>query len=55
MIERTPAFPNSSVLPSIEGAFWYRARPNGDDASSCTFDVFNLRRVLHQYICADAT
>ncbi|HET8711994.1 MAG TPA: Rieske 2Fe-2S domain-containing protein, partial [Spongiibacteraceae bacterium] len=24
-------FPNSSVLTTVEGAFWYRSRPNGDD------------------------
>jgi len=37
-------FPNCSVLPSTEGAFWYRARPNGDDPNSCIFDVLSLGR-----------
>ncbi len=37
-------FPNCSVLPSIEGAFWYRSRPNGDDPNSSLFDVWCLSR-----------
>ena len=37
-------FPNSSVLPSVEGAFWYRSRPNGDDPNSTIFDVWSLGR-----------
>ena len=37
-------FPNSSVLTSVEGAFWYRARPNGDDPNSCIFQVIVLGR-----------
>ncbi len=37
-------FPNSSVLVSVEGAFWYRARPNGDDPNSCIFQVIVLGR-----------
>ena len=37
-------FPNSSVLPAAEGAFWYRMRPNGDDPNSCLLDVWSLGR-----------
>ncbi len=37
-------FPNTSVLPSVEGAFWYRSRPNGDDPNSTIFDVWALGR-----------
>lgn len=37
-------FPNSSVLTSVEGAFWYRVRPNGDDPNSCIFQVIVLGR-----------
>jgi hypothetical protein len=37
-------FPNSSVLPATEGAFWYRMRPNGDDPNSCLLDVWTLGR-----------
>lgn len=37
-------FPNSSVLTSVEGAFWYRSRPNGDDPNSCIFQVIVLGR-----------
>jgi phenylpropionate dioxygenase-like ring-hydroxylating dioxygenase large terminal subunit len=37
-------FPNSSVLTSVEGAFWYRVRPNGDDPDSCIFQVIVLGR-----------
>jgi phenylpropionate dioxygenase-like ring-hydroxylating dioxygenase large terminal subunit len=37
-------FPNSSILPTPEGAFWYRSRPNGDDPDSTIFDVWSLGR-----------
>jgi Ring hydroxylating alpha subunit (catalytic domain) len=37
-------FPNSSILPTPEGAFWYRSRPNGDDPNSTIFDVWSLGR-----------
>jgi phenylpropionate dioxygenase-like ring-hydroxylating dioxygenase large terminal subunit len=37
-------FPNSSILTTVEGAFWYRARPNGDDPNSCIFQVIVLGR-----------
>jgi phenylpropionate dioxygenase-like ring-hydroxylating dioxygenase large terminal subunit len=37
-------FPNTSILPSPEGAFWYRSRPNGDDPNSCLFAELSLGR-----------
>lgn len=37
-------FPNSSILTSVEGAFWYRVRPNGNDPHSCLFQVIVLGR-----------
>jgi phenylpropionate dioxygenase-like ring-hydroxylating dioxygenase large terminal subunit len=37
-------FPNSSFLPTVEGAFCYRSRPNGDDHNSTIFDVWCLGR-----------
>jgi len=37
-------FPNSVVLPCIDGAQWYRARPNGDDPESCIYDVWWMGR-----------
>jgi hypothetical protein len=37
-------FPNSSILPCAEGAFWYRSRPNGDNPNSTIFDVWSLGR-----------
>jgi phenylpropionate dioxygenase-like ring-hydroxylating dioxygenase large terminal subunit len=37
-------FPNCSVLPTPEGAFWYRSRPNGDDPNSTIFDIWSLGR-----------
>jgi len=37
-------FPNLIVLPYMDGALWYRARPNGDDPDSCVFDVWSLAR-----------
>jgi hypothetical protein len=36
--------PNSVVLPTADGAIWYRARPNGDDPDSCIFDIWSLGR-----------
>jgi phenylpropionate dioxygenase-like ring-hydroxylating dioxygenase large terminal subunit len=44
MITEWQVFPNCSILPAAEGAFWYRARPNGDDPDSCIFDVISLGR-----------
>jgi len=37
-------FPNLVVLPFMDGALWYRARPNGDDPDTCVFDVWSLAR-----------
>ncbi len=37
-------FPNSSILTTVEGAFWYRSRPNGDDPNSTIFDIYVLGR-----------
>ena len=37
-------FPNTIVLPTIDGALWYRARPDGDDPNSCYYDVWSLGR-----------
>ena len=37
-------FPNASFLPTVEGAFCYRARPNGDDPDSTIFDIWSLGR-----------
>lgn len=37
-------FPNLIVLPYLDGALWYRARPNVDDPDSCLFDVWSLAR-----------
>lgn len=38
-------FPNSIVLPTFDGALWYRMRPNGDDQDSCLLDIWSLGRV----------
>jgi len=37
-------FPNSIVLPTADGALWYRVRPNGDNPDSCVFDIWCLGR-----------
>jgi len=37
-------FPNTIVLPALNGVQWYRMRPNGVDANSCIFDVWCLQR-----------
>lgn len=37
-------FPNTIVLPTIDGALWYRVRPNRDDPDSCIFDIWCLGR-----------
>jgi phenylpropionate dioxygenase-like ring-hydroxylating dioxygenase large terminal subunit len=37
-------FPNTIVLPTIDGALWYRARPDGDNPNSCYYDVWSLGR-----------
>jgi len=37
-------FPNSIVLPTFDGALWYRMRPNGNARDSCLLDVWSLGR-----------
>jgi len=37
-------FPNTIFLPSVDSMLWYRLRPDGDDPSSCFFDVWCLER-----------
>jgi len=37
-------FSHTIILPTIDGALWYRARPNGVDSDSCIFDVWSLGR-----------
>lgn len=37
-------FPNFIVLPYLDAALCYRARPNGDHPDSCVFDVWSLVR-----------
>jgi phenylpropionate dioxygenase-like ring-hydroxylating dioxygenase large terminal subunit len=37
-------FPNSIVLPTFDGALWYRMRPNGDDLDSSLVDIWSLGR-----------
>ena len=37
-------FPNTICLPHLDGALWYRARPNGDDVGSCLFDAWWIQR-----------
>lgn len=38
-------FPNSVILPTVDGALWYRMRPNGHDPDSCVFDIWSFGRV----------
>jgi hypothetical protein len=38
-------FPNSLVLPTPDGALWYRLRPDRDDPRRCIFDIWSLARV----------
>lgn len=37
-------FPNSIVLPTFDGALWYRMRPNGDDPDASIVDIWSLGR-----------
>ena len=37
-------FPNSIVLPTFDGALWYRMRPNGRDHDSSIVDIWSLGR-----------
>jgi phenylpropionate dioxygenase-like ring-hydroxylating dioxygenase large terminal subunit len=38
-------FPNAIVLPTVDGALWYRMRPNGDDPDKCLFDIWSFAHV----------
>jgi phenylpropionate dioxygenase-like ring-hydroxylating dioxygenase large terminal subunit len=37
-------FPNTIVLPAVDGVLWYRIRPYGDDPQRCIFDIWGLQR-----------
>lgn len=37
-------FPNSIVLPTFDGALWYRMRPHGDDPDESLVDIWSLGR-----------
>jgi phenylpropionate dioxygenase-like ring-hydroxylating dioxygenase large terminal subunit len=37
-------FPNTIALPCVDGAQWYRARPDGDDPEKCIFEIWWLMR-----------
>ncbi len=37
-------FPNSIVLPTFDGALWYRMRPNGHDHDTSLIDIWSLGR-----------
>jgi len=37
-------FPNSIVLPTFDGALWYRMRPDGDVHNRCIVDIWSLGR-----------
>lgn len=37
-------FPNSIVLPTVDGALWYRIRPHRSDPDRCIFDIWSLGR-----------
>ena len=37
-------FPNTILLPKIDGIIWYRMRPHPDDDQKCVFDIWSLRR-----------
>jgi phenylpropionate dioxygenase-like ring-hydroxylating dioxygenase large terminal subunit len=36
-------FPNTIMLPAVDGVLWYRMRPYGEDPNSCIFDIWCLR------------
>lgn len=38
-------FPNVVVLPTVDGALWYRMRPDGDNPDSCIFDIWSFEHV----------
>lgn len=37
-------FPNQICLPCVDGAEWYRCRPDGDDPERCVFEIWWLMR-----------
>ncbi|MET0171734.1 MAG: aromatic ring-hydroxylating dioxygenase subunit alpha [Agrobacterium vaccinii] len=37
-------FPNTICLPCVDGAEWYRCRPDGDDPEKCIFEIWWLMR-----------
>ena len=37
-------FPNSIVLPTLDGALWYRVRPHPRDRDACLFDIWSFGR-----------
>jgi phenylpropionate dioxygenase-like ring-hydroxylating dioxygenase large terminal subunit len=37
-------FPNSIVLPTMDGALWYRIRPDRHDRDACIFDIWSFGR-----------
>jgi len=37
-------FPNSVVLPTLDGALWYRLRPHRTDREKCIFDIWSFGR-----------
>jgi len=36
-------FPNTIMLPAVDGVLWYRMRPYGNDPDQCIFDIWCLR------------
>ena len=37
-------FPNAIVLPTVDGALWYRVRPHRSDRDRCIFDIWSFGR-----------
>lgn len=37
-------FPNSSILPAVDGIQWYRMRPDPENPEHCIFDVWIIAR-----------
>jgi nitrite reductase/ring-hydroxylating ferredoxin subunit len=38
-------FPNTIMLPTVNGVLWYRMRPYGSNPDQCIFDIWCLERV----------
>ena len=38
-------FPNTILLPVVDGLIWYRMRPHPDDDQKCVFNIWCLRRL----------